>query len=263
MGSDAPETVAAIVAAHRAATMTPAQTIARSYQRIRDHNDPAVFISLRDEKDALAEAEALAARTRRASAVRRAGRGEGQYRRAGLPTTAACPAFAYSPAHGFDGGRKTARGRRHHHRQDQSRPVRDRLVGVRSPYGIPVNPIRADLIPAGRVRDQAVAFPPAWCQLALGTDPRVSGAVPRCSTTSSGLKPSLGLISNAGLVPACRTLDCISVFSAHRRRRDDPRSAAMAGPDGADPFSARPVRSGALVRVSRKNSGSACLATAN
>jgi allophanate hydrolase len=54
MGSDAPETVAAIVAAHRAATMTPAQTIARSYQRIRAHNDPAVFISLRDEKEALA-----------------------------------------------------------------------------------------------------------------------------------------------------------------------------------------------------------------
>ena len=59
MGSDAPETVAAIVAAHRAGTMTPAQTVARSYQRIRDHNDPAVFISLRDEKAALAEAEAL------------------------------------------------------------------------------------------------------------------------------------------------------------------------------------------------------------
>ena len=57
MGSDAPETVAAIVAAHRAATMTPAQTVARSYQRIRDYNDPAVFISLRDEKEALAEAE--------------------------------------------------------------------------------------------------------------------------------------------------------------------------------------------------------------
>ena len=59
------ETVAAIVAAHRAGTMSPAQTVARSYQRIRDHNDPAVFISLRDEKDALAEAEALTRRTPR------------------------------------------------------------------------------------------------------------------------------------------------------------------------------------------------------
>ena len=56
------ETVAAIVAAHRAGTLTPVQTVARSYQRIRDYNDPAVFISLRDEKDALAEAEALTAK---------------------------------------------------------------------------------------------------------------------------------------------------------------------------------------------------------
>ena len=54
------ETVAAIVAAHRAGTVSPAQTVARSYQRIRDHNDPAIFISLRDEKEAMAEAEALA-----------------------------------------------------------------------------------------------------------------------------------------------------------------------------------------------------------
>src|SRR5258708_10790703 len=58
-GHQLTETVAAIVAAHRAGTMTPAQTVARSYARIRDYNDPAVFISLRDEKDALAEAEAL------------------------------------------------------------------------------------------------------------------------------------------------------------------------------------------------------------
>ena len=61
-GHQLTETVAAIVAAHRAGTMTPAQTVARSYQRIRDYNDPAIFISLRDEKDALAEAEALAAK---------------------------------------------------------------------------------------------------------------------------------------------------------------------------------------------------------
>ena len=53
------ETIAAIVAAHRAGTQSPAQTIARTYRRIRDHDDPAIFISLRDEKDAIAEADAL------------------------------------------------------------------------------------------------------------------------------------------------------------------------------------------------------------
>ncbi|MGC1664245.1 MAG: allophanate hydrolase, partial [Bradyrhizobium sp.] len=54
------ETVAAIVAAHRAGSQSPAQTVARSFKRIREHNDPAIFIGLRDESDALAEAAALA-----------------------------------------------------------------------------------------------------------------------------------------------------------------------------------------------------------
>src|SRR5207302_3678522 len=100
MGSDAPETVSAIVATHRAATMTPAQTVARSYQRIRDYNDPAVFISLRDEKAALAEAEALAAKD--ASALPLLGvpvAVKDNIDVLGMATTAACPAFAYSPAH--------------------------------------------------------------------------------------------------------------------------------------------------------------------
>ena len=56
------ETVAEIVASHRAGRTTPRQTVARSFQRIRDHGDPAVFISLRDEKAALAEADSLSAK---------------------------------------------------------------------------------------------------------------------------------------------------------------------------------------------------------
>src|ERR1700745_3283566 len=99
MGSDAPETVAAIVAAHRDGTLTPVQTVARSYQRIRDHNDPAVFISLRDEKDALAEADALASKdpaTLPLFGVPVAVKDNIDAQ--GLPTTAACPAFSYSPA---------------------------------------------------------------------------------------------------------------------------------------------------------------------
>ena len=72
--------------------------------------------------------------------------------------------------------------------------------------------------------------------LALGTDTAGSGRVPAMLNNIVGLKPSLGLISNAGLVPACRTLDCISVFSL---TVDDAMTAlaAMAGADGADPFS--------------------------
>ncbi len=110
------------------------------------------------------------------------------------------------------------------------------LVGVRSPYGIPVNPIRADLVPGGSSSGSGVAVSAGLVPLALGTDTAGSGRVPAMLNNIVGLKPSLGLISTAGLVPACRTLDCISVFSL---TVDDAMTAlaVMAGPDGADPFS--------------------------
>jgi allophanate hydrolase len=107
---------------------------------------------------------------------------------------------------------------------------------VRSPYGIPKNPIRADLLPGGSSSGSAVAVSAGLVPLALGTDTAGSGRVPAMLNNIVGLKPSLGLISTAGLVPACRTLDCISIFSL---TVDDAIAAlhVVAGPDGADPFS--------------------------
>jgi allophanate hydrolase len=237
MGSDAPETVAAIVAAHRDGTLTPAQTVARSYQRIRDHNDPAVFISLRDQKDALAEAEALTSKdpaTLPLFGVPVAVKDNIDAQ--GLPTTAACPAFSYSPMQDSTAvARLRAAGAIVIGKTNLDQFATG-LVGVRSPYGIPVNPIRADLIPGGSSSGSAVAVSAGLVPLALGTDTAGSGRVPAMLNNIVGLKPSLGLISNAGLVPACRTLDCISVFSL---TVDDAMTAltVMAGPDGADPFS--------------------------
>src|SRR6202035_1363079 len=82
----------------------------------------------------------------------------------------------------------------------------------------------------------AVAVSAGLVPLALGTDTAGSGRVPAMLNNIVGLKPSLGLISTAGVVPACRTLDCVSVFAL---TVDDAMAAltAMAGPDGADPFS--------------------------
>src|ERR1700709_319098 len=99
------ETVAEIVAAHRAGAMTPAQTVARSFARIRNHNDPAIFISLRDEREALAEAEALAKKD--AALLPLYGipvAVKDNIDVLGLPTTAACPAFPYSPTHDATSG---------------------------------------------------------------------------------------------------------------------------------------------------------------
>jgi allophanate hydrolase len=231
------ETVAAIVAAHRAGTTSPARTVARSFQRIRDHNDPAIFISLRDEADALAEAEAL---TRKDAAqlplygVPVAVKDNIDV--LGLPTTAACPAFAYSPARDATSvARLRAAGAIVIGKTNLDQFATG-LVGVRSPYGIPNNPMRGDLIPGGSSSGSAVAVSAGLVPLALGTDTAGSGRVPAMLNNIVGLKPSLGLISTAGVVPACRTLDCVSIFAL---TVDDAMAAlaAMAGPDGADPFS--------------------------
>lgn len=238
MGADQPETVEAIVAAHRAGRLTPAQTVQRSYRRIRDHDDPAVFISLRNEADAVAEAERLAARADAAAlplfgvpvAVK------DNIDALGFPTTAACPAVSYTPTHDSTAvARLRAAGAIIIGKTNLDQFATG-LVGVRSPYGIPRNPIRADLIPGGSSSGSATAVAAGLVPLSLGTDTAGSGRVPAMLNNIVGLKPSLGMISTAGVVPACRTLDCISVFAL---TVDDAATAlsVMAGPDQADPFS--------------------------
>lgn len=228
------ETVAAIVAAHRAGTMTPAQTVARSYQRIRAHNDPAIFISLRDETDALAEAARLADPSLPLCGVPVAVKDNIDV--AGLPTTAACPAFSYVPAHDSTAVAKLRAAGAIIIGKTNLDQFATGLVGVRSPYGIPKNPVRADLVPGGSSSGSAVAVSAGLVPLSLGTDTAGSGRVPAMLNNIVGLKPSLGLISNTGLVPACRTLDCISIFSL---TVDDAMAAlsVMSGLDEFDPFS--------------------------
>jgi allophanate hydrolase len=231
------ETVAAIVAAHRARTTSPAETVARSYARIRSYNDPAVFISLHEEQSAIAEAEALGAKD--ASALPLLGvpvAVKDNIDVKGLPTTAACPAFSYQPSHDATAvARLRAAGAIIIGKTNLDQFATG-LNGTRSPYGIPVNPMRGDLIPGGSSSGSAVAVSVGLVPLALGTDTAGSGRVPAMLNNIVGLKPSLGMISTAGVVPACRTLDCVSVFSL---TVDDAVTAlaAMAGPDSADPFS--------------------------
>jgi allophanate hydrolase len=231
------ETVAAIVAKHRARTRSPAQTIARTFERIREHNDPAIFISLREEKDAVAEAEALSAKDARELplfgvpvAVK------DNIDVAGLPTTAACPAYSYMPTRDATVVARLRQAGAIIIGKTNLDQFATGLVGVRSPYGVPANPMRADLIPGGSSSGSAVAVSAGLVPLSLGTDTAGSGRVPAMLNNIVGLKPSLGLVSTAGVVPACRTLDCVSIFAL---TVDDAMAAlaAMAGPDSSDPFS--------------------------
>jgi allophanate hydrolase len=248
------ETVAAIVEAHRAGA-SPEASVARAYARIRAHADPAIFITLRDEAAALAEAKALA--TRRAAdraladlplygvpvAVK------DNIDVEGLPTTAACPAFAYTPAKDATCVARLRRAGAIVIGKTNLDQFATGLVGVRTPYGIARNLFDPALIPGGSSTGSAIAVAAGLVPLALGTDTAGSGRVPAALGNIVGLKPSLGLVSTAGVVPACRSIDCVSVLAL---TVDDAFAAlaAIAGFDNADPYSRR--RSlGALKEVPR------------
>jgi allophanate hydrolase len=240
-----PETVAAIVDAHRAGTIAPEQTLARSFARIRAHSDPAIFIHLRDEADAIAEAKRLAAK-RAARTLPLYGvpvAVKDNIDVAGMPTTAACPDFAYVAQCDATAVARLRQAGAVIIGKTNLDQFATGLVGVRSPYGTPRNVFDPRLIPGGSSSGSAVAVAAGLVPLALGTDTAGSGRVPAALGNIVGLKPSLGLVSTKGVVPACRTLDCVSVFSL---TVDDAWTAltAMASYDGAEPFSrALPVGS--------------------
>ncbi|MGE0715206.1 MAG: amidase family protein [Alphaproteobacteria bacterium] len=157
---------------------------------------------------------------------------------AGMATTAACPAFAYRPERSatavarLEAAGMTVVGKTN---LDQ---FATGLVGVRSPYGVPANPFDAAVIPGGSSSGSAVAVARGLVPVALGTDTAGSGRVPAMMNNIVGFKPSRGLIPTTGVVPACRSLDCVSVFAL-----TVPDAVAAleiaAGPDAADPFSRR------------------------
>jgi allophanate hydrolase len=231
------ETVAEILDAYRAGTAKPEDIVARSFARLRAHGDPAIFIALRDEAEVLSEAKQLAG----ASGTELPLYGipvavKDNIDVKGLPTTAACPAYSYRPARDATAvARLRAAGALILGKTNLDQFATG-LVGVRTPYGIPRNLLDAKLIPGGSSSGSALAVGAGIAPLALGTDTAGSGRVPAAFSNIVGLKPSRGLISNAGVVPACRTLDCVSVFAL---TVNDAMAAlaAIAGPDAADPFS--------------------------
>ena len=238
-------TVSAIVEAHRTGKRTPQATIADCYARIHAYADPAVFITLRDENDALAEAAALERGGNRELTlfgVPVAVKDNIDVK--GLPTTAACPAFAYDPPADATCVARLKKAGAIIIGKTNLDQFATGLVGVRTPYGIARNPFKADLIPGGSSSGSAVAVAAGLVPLALGTDTAGSGRVPAALNNIVGLKPSLGLVSTTGVVPACRTVDCVSVLALTVQDAFAAVSV-LAGPDDSDPYS-RPRRLGSL-----------------
>jgi len=132
---------------------------------------------------------------------------------AGVPTTAGCPEYAYLPEVSADAvARLDAAGAIFMGKTNIDQFATG-LVGTRSPYGTPENPFNADFIPGGSSSGSAVAVARGLVSFSLGTDTAGSGRVPAAFNNIVGLKPTRGLVSNQGVVPACRSLDCVSIFA--------------------------------------------------
>src|SRR5687767_8895953 len=224
------------LAARYRAGATPAEVVASTYDRIAVHNDPALFINLVPHE--MAQAYARALRGRDPAILPLFGVPfviKDNIDLAGVPTTAGCPAFAYMPTVSAPAVERLIAAGAIPIGKTNLDQFATGLVGVRSPYEVPRNALDPAIIPGGSSSGSACAVSAGLVPFALGTDTAGSGRIPAGLGNTVGLKPSLGMISTAGAIPACRTLDCISVFAL---TVDDAWSAftAMAGPDVADPY---------------------------
>jgi len=197
-----------------AASASPADIVRESYRRIREDGRPGVWISLRDEADAVAMAERLPRRITADKPL--AGfpfAVKDNIDVAGLPTTAACPAYSYSPVRSaaavaaLEAAGAVCIGKTN---LDQ---FATGLNGTRSPYGPCGAAHDPSYVAGGSSSGSAVATALHQVAFALGTDTGGSGRIPAGLNNIVGLKPTLGVISTQGLVPNCRTLDCVSVFA--------------------------------------------------
>jgi allophanate hydrolase len=229
--------LAALSGAYKSGTLTPTAVVADILARIGDRGDDKVWIH-RLPPD---ELRAIARRLEGGGPAGKPLYGipfavKDNIDLAGHPTTAACPAYAYVPRESaavvqrlIDAGAipigKT--------NLDQ---FATGLNGTRSPYGSPASAINSDYISGGSSSGSAVAVAAGLVSFALGTDTAGSGRVPAQFNNIIGLKPTRGLLSTRGVVPACRSLDVVSILALSS---DDARDvlAVAKGFDAADPFS--------------------------
>ena len=214
----------------------PEEIVGLIYDRIKAAGDDHVWICLVPEETALQRARELGAWSPDRPLFGIPFAVKDSIDVEGLPTTVACPAFSYTPGrtatavqNAIDAGGiligKT--------NMDQ---FATGLVGTRSPYGACSSIYHPDYISGGSSSGSALAVAKQEVCFAFGTDTAGSGRVPAAFNGIVGVKPTRGLVSMAGVVPACRSLDCMSVFSP-----DVETSAhvleVLAGTDEADPYS--------------------------
>jgi allophanate hydrolase len=209
-----PITISALRAAYARGDLDPTALVEEIWRRGETHGDPAVWIhrlSLGELKAHARRVEALGPATQPLYGVPFAIKDNIDL--AGAPTTAACREFAFTPAESAPVVQRLIDAGAIPVGKTNLDQFATGLVGTRSPYGTPRNPFNPAYIPGGSSSGSAVAVAANLCSFALGTDTAGSGRVPAAFNNLVGLKPTRGRLSTRGVVPACRTLDCVSVFS--------------------------------------------------
>lgn len=241
--------IAALRQAYLSEQLTPHQVVAHVLAQCKQHSDNPIWISLFSQNELAPYLDRLA----RTSPDELPLYGipfaiKDNIDLAATPTTAACPAFSYvAEKNATVVERLIAAGAIPIGKTNLDQFATG-LVGTRSPYGSVRNAFHPDYISGGSSSGSAVAVALGLVSFALGTDTAGSGRVPAAFNNLVGLKPSRGLWSTHGVVPACRSLDCVTAFTLN------PDDALLvhqiaSGYDNADPYSRRkPVTFGAKPR---------------
>lgn len=229
-------TIPSLRQSYAGGTLTPAGMISLLWKKIEAHHDPAIFIHLPSEGELLEIAATVEEMPEDLPLWGIPFVVKDNIDVAGWPTTAACPEFSYTPEEDAQVVRLLRAAGAIPIGKANLDQFATGLVGVRSPYGIPRNMFDADYLPGGSSSGSATALAAGFCAFSLGTDTAGSGRVPAAFQNLIGWKPTRGLLSNRGVVPACRALDCVSVFT------NTPEDAAIIADivgvfDPADAFS--------------------------
>ena len=218
---------------------SPVDRVRAAYRRIAEVDRPEVWITLRVEADVLVAAKEIERRVDSGERLPLAGllvAVKDNIDVAGLPTTAACPSYAYRPPASATAVRRLTDAGALVLGKTNLDQFATGLVGTRSPYGAVRHAHRPDRISGGSSSGSAVAVALGITDFALGTDTAGSGRVPAALHGLVGLKPTLGLVPNTGVVPAARSYDCVTVFAGTLTLAQR-AIAVMAGPDPLDPTS--------------------------
>jgi allophanate hydrolase len=221
MPTQQPFDIASLHTAYRDG-LNPVDVVEEVFRRLAEIDDPGIFLHVIDKETILQAARTLGP----FDPVTKPLWGlpfaiKDNIDATGMPTTAACPDFAYTPkkdAFVVSLLRQAGALLIGKTNLDQ---FATGLVGIRTPYPAPRNVINPVIVPGGSSSGSAIAVAAGIVSFSLGTDTAGSGRVPAALNGIVGLKPTLGLISNSGVVPACRTLDTVSIFAttvadAHR-----------------------------------------------